>query len=113
MKKVIPSDVWETQLLKYYATDAPLPNLSCLKSTPLKKSPGPKRKKSLEEMSNRGKRKRMKHDGILGNDGKPKYTKVELLEILRAVYDVEWQPIPIPKLINFWVILLPHIMECF
>ena len=39
LKKVIPSDVWENQILQYYKNNAPLPDLSCFKSTPLKQTP--------------------------------------------------------------------------
>ena len=37
LKKVIPSDIWENQILQYYKNDAPPPDLSYFKSTPLKR----------------------------------------------------------------------------
>ena len=37
LEKVIPSDVWKNQILPYYKNDAPLPDLSYFKSTPLKR----------------------------------------------------------------------------
>ena len=37
LKKVISSDVWDNQILQYYKNDSPLPDLSCFKSTPLKR----------------------------------------------------------------------------
>ena len=42
LKTVIPSDVWENQILQFYTNDAPLPDLSGFKSTTLKR----KRKKT-------------------------------------------------------------------
>ena len=56
LKKAIPSDVWNKQIVPHYTKDGPLPDLSSYeRETP--KPRGRKRTKSMEDMDNDARRK--------------------------------------------------------
>ena len=94
LKKVIPSDVWENQILQFYTNDAPRPDLNQF----MRKSPkGQRKRKPIQQLPKCNVRKRLKRDGLIATTGECKYSKGELMEMLfmQCDNDERW-------LLNAW-----------
>ena len=86
LQMVISVDIWVNEILPHYTKDMPFPDLSSYrKETP--KPRGRKRTKSMEDMDNSARRKRLSSDGLLAVEKKPIYTRAQILEMLRTVDD--------------------------